>query len=81
MCSALYCVTFQRHPFVPVLRPVRYEDAPLMRITQSISLSNIQTFVKKARPQAVGNLPGHLYERDLWPVSKSQPHAAAIRKQ
>ena len=38
-----------------------------MRITQSISLSNIQTFLKKARPKAMGNLP------DYRPVSKSAP--------
>ena len=55
MCSALYCVIFIRIPSAGLA--VRwYGDTHQMRITQSISLSNIQTFLMfpgKARPKTV----------------------------
>jgi hypothetical protein len=55
LCSALYCVTCLSHPFSS-LTATGTKDALQMRITQSISLSNIQTFsfvAEKARPEAV----------------------------
>jgi hypothetical protein len=55
MCSALYCVTLHHIPSAR-FTACWYGDALQMRITQSISLSNIQTFsfvAEKARPEAV----------------------------
>jgi len=84
-CARPCIASLLSHPFGPALRLARYEDAHTMRITQSISLSNIQTFLKKARPKAVGNLPVSLEKttsKDCRPASKSASHAgAAIRKQ
>jgi len=66
MCSALYCVTLHHIPSAN-LAACWYGDALQMRITQSISLSNIQTFsfvAEKARPEAV---------QTCQPVSKDRP--------
>jgi hypothetical protein len=55
MCSALYCVIHADYP-ANCLAAVGTRDKCRMRITQSISLSNILTFsfvAEKARPEAV----------------------------
>ncbi len=54
----MYCVILSRIPSAR-LAACWYGDALQMRITQSISLSNIKPFrfIEKARPRAVGNLP------------------------
>ena len=59
MCSALYCVIQDTHPS-SCLAAAGTRNGRRMRITQSISLSNIQTcalFARKGPPWGGRNLP------------------------
>jgi len=80
------CVIYLRIPSA-CLAARRYEDALSMRITQSISLSNIRTLLSKARPEALSETC-YLVLADraacsLIDVGLIQDHqtSAAIRKQ
>jgi len=78
MCSALYCVILIRIPSAR-LAARWYEDAHPMRITQSISLSNIQTSsIYREGPPLGGEKPADL---TACPLIGAAFDAAPIRKQ
>jgi hypothetical protein len=78
MCSALYCVILIRIPSA-CLAARWYEDAHPMRITQSISLSNIQTLsIYREGPPLGGGKPAEFTACPLIGVAHKE---AAIRKQ
>jgi len=80
------CVIFLRIPSA-CLATRRYEDALSMRITQSISLSNIRTLLSKAHPEALSETcrSGPCGPRSLFPdrcrLDSTSSNSAAIRKQ